>query len=223
MSAQWTLLAIRAGETIMTDKDSTILAVFWDLGGVIYRTHDWSGRTRWEKRAGLSPNELEQIVFNGEMSIRATLGQADVDDVWTWVIQHLNLIEDERDALSRDFFSGDRIDESLVEFIRNLRPRYKTGVISNAWPNTRYRIEKEWCIADAFDHIVVSAEVGIAKPDPRIYQLALDGLGVASDEAVFIDDFEENIEGARAVGMQAIHFRDSKQTISALRKLLDLG
>jgi epoxide hydrolase-like predicted phosphatase len=223
MSAQWILLAIRAGETIMTEEDTTIHAVLWDLGGVILRTHDWSGRFRWEKRIGLSPNELEQIVFNGEMGMRATLGQADVDDVWTWVIQQLNLSEYERDSLSCDFFGSDRVDETLVEFIRNLRPKHKTGVISNAWPNTRYRIEKEWCIADAFDHIVISAEVGIAKPDPRIYQLALNGLGVASDEAVFIDDFEVNIEGALAVGMQAIQFRDSKQAISDLQKLLDLG
>jgi epoxide hydrolase-like predicted phosphatase len=207
----------------MADEDTTIHAVFWDLGGVIYRTHDWSGRSHWEKRIGLSPNELEQIVFNGEISLRAIVGQADVDDVWAWVIQHLNLTEGDRNTLSRDFFGGDRIDEALVEFIRNLRPKHKTGMISNAWPNTRSRIEKEWCIADAFDHIVISAEVGIVKPDPRIYQLALDGLGVLPNEAVFIDDFEENIEGARAVGMQVILFRDSKQTILDLRKFLDLS
>lgn len=207
----------------MTDEDTTIHAVFWDLGGVIYRTHNWSGRSHWEKRAGLSPNELEQIVFNGEMSLRAMVGQANSDDVWTWVIHHLNLPEAERDALSRDFFGGDRVDEDLIEFIRNLRPKYKTGVISNAWPNTRSMIEEEWCIADAFDHIVISAEVGIVKPNPRIYQLALEGLGMSPDEAVFIDDFEKNIEGARAVGMQGILFRDSKQTISDLRKFLDLS
>ena len=209
--------------TIMTKKHRVIRAVFWDLGGVLVRTHDWSGRSRWEKRVGLLPHELERIVFRGEMGVRATLGQADVDDVWTWVLQQLKLPESERDALSRDFFSGDRVDEKLVEFIRSLRPAYKMGMISNAWPNLRQWIENEWYIADAFDHIVISAEVGIAKPDPRIYHLALDGMGVAADEAVFIDDFEENIDGAGAVGMHAIHFKDPKQATSDLRNLLDLN
>jgi putative hydrolase of the HAD superfamily len=65
--------------------------------------------------------------------------------------------------------------------------------------------------------------VGIAKPDPRIYHLALDGMGVAANEAVFIDDFEKNIDGARAVGMQTIHFKDPKQATSDLRNLLDLN
>jgi putative hydrolase of the HAD superfamily len=95
-------------------------------------------------------------------------------------------------------------------------------MISNAWPNLRHWIENEWCIADAFDHIVISAEVGIAKPDPRIYYLALDGMGVAATEAVFVDDFEKNIHGARAVGMQAIHFRNPKQATSDLQNLLDI-
>jgi putative hydrolase of the HAD superfamily len=155
------------------------------------------------------------------MGVRASLGQAEVDDVWTWVLQQLKLSESERDALSRDFFSGDHVDEKLIELIRSLRPSYKTGMISNAWPNLRHRIENEWCFADAFDHIVISAEVGIAKPDPRIYHLALDGMGVAANEAVFIDDFEKNIDGARAVGMQTIHFKHPKQATSDLRNLLD--
>jgi epoxide hydrolase-like predicted phosphatase len=205
----------------MTEQHRIIRAVFWDLGGVLVRTHDWSGRSTWEKRTGLLPHELERIVFGGEMGVQATLGQAEVDDVWTWVLQQLKLPESERAALSRDFFSGDLVDEKLVAFIRSLRPAYKTGMISNAWPNLRHWIENEWRIADAFDHIVISAEVGIAKPDPRIYHLALDGMGVAANEAVFIDDFEKNIDGALAVGMQTIHFKHPKQATSDLRNLLD--
>jgi putative hydrolase of the HAD superfamily len=76
-------------------------------------------------------------------------------------------------------------------------------------------------IDDAFDQLIISAEVGIMKPDARIYQLALEKLGVAPAEAVFVDDFAVNIEGARAVGMYAIQFTRPDQTVEELKKLLN--
>ena len=206
----------------MRKDDRPIRAVLWDLGGVIVRTLDWSGRAHWEKRAGLSPHELESIVFRGEMGVRASLGQATSDDVWTWVLQYLGFPKSERKAIERDFFSGDQVDNDLISFIRSLRPGYKTGIISNAWPELRHWLEVRWCIADTFDQIVISAEVGILKPDPRIYHLALNGLGVAPNEAIFIDDFKENIVGALDIGMRAIRFRTTEQVTSELRALLDL-
>jgi len=202
--------------------DRSIRAVFWDLGGVIVRTHDWGGRARWEKRAGLSPHELERIVFKGEMGERAALGQASSDDVWTWVLHHLGFPESERSAIERDFFSGDQVDNELISFIHCLRPEHKTGMISNAWPELRHWLEVEWCIADAFDHIVISAEVGVLKPDPHIYHLALNGLGVSPSEAIFIDDLRKNVTGALDIGMQAIHFKTTEQVMYELRALLDL-
>jgi HAD superfamily hydrolase (TIGR01509 family) len=68
------------------------------------------------------------------------------------------------------------------------------------------------------DDILISAEVGLAKPDPRIYRLAAERLGVRPDEAVFVDDFAANVEGARAVGMRAIHFRPELDLRAALRQ-----
>lgn len=205
------------------NKKKNIRAIFWDIGGVIVRTHDWSGRNRWEKLIGLQPHELEHIVFRGEMGKRAAVGQASADDVWTWVLNQLGLPESDRRSLQRDFFDGDKVDEELVAFIRSLRPAYLTGVISNAWPEVRHWLENEWRIADAFDHIVISAEVGMTKPDPRIFHLALDGLEATPNESVFIDDFDENVKVAREIGMYAILFRDPEQTIEELRESLDLN
>jgi putative hydrolase of the HAD superfamily len=56
--------------------------------------------------------------------------------------------------------------------------------------------------------VVISAEVGLMKPDPRIYRLAAESVGLETTEVLFVDDFIENVEGAKAVGMQAIHFAD---------------
>jgi putative hydrolase of the HAD superfamily len=198
----------------------TIRAVFWDMGGVILRTEDESGRRRWEERLGLPSGELSRLVFDSEVSRKAVAGRASEDEIWAWVLARMGLPESERRALIEGFFGGDRVDERLVAFIRSLRPAFKTGMITNAWPNVRRFLEDECHLGDAFDHIVVSAEEGMVKPDPRIYRLALERLGVAPGEAVFIDDLEENIAGAQAVGMHGIRFEGPEQAITAVQELI---
>jgi putative hydrolase of the HAD superfamily len=198
----------------------TIRAVLWDMGGVILRTEDESGRKRWEDRLGLPPGELSRIVFDGEASRKAVLGRASEDEIWGWALARLGLPESEREAFIEGFFGGDRVDERLVAFIRSLRPALKTGMITNAWPNVRRFLENDCHVADAFDQIVVSAEEGIVKPDPRIYHLALERLGVAPGEAAFVDDMQENVAGAQAVGMVGIRFEGPDQAITAVRELI---
>ena len=73
---------------------------------------------------------------------------------------------------------------------------------------------------DAFDNMVISAEIGVMKPEARIYQLALEQAGVSADEAVFVDDFIENIEACEKLGMHGIHFRDPQVVLSELRNML---
>jgi epoxide hydrolase-like predicted phosphatase len=199
---------------------SSIRAVVWDMGGVILRTMDWDLRSQWEDRLGLPRMQLTRMVFESDAGRRATLGQASDNDVWQSVADALNLDPRTRDQLRRDYFGRDQIDSALMEFIRGLRSRVRVGMITNAWPDVRRYLENEAKIADAFDPLIVSAEVGLAKPDPRIYQLALERLGVQPAEAVFVDDFEDNVAGARWVGMQAVHFTSTPQAIAAVRALL---
>jgi putative hydrolase of the HAD superfamily len=93
------------------------------------------------------------------------------------------------------------------------------GLISNAWPDLREYIVKQK-FDDAFDSMVISAEVGVMKPEARIYQIALEQAGASPNEAVFVDDFYENIEGCEKVGMQGIHFEDPGSTLKKLKNLL---
>jgi glucose-1-phosphatase len=202
---------------------SPIRAVVWDLGGVILRTMDWDLRSQWEDRLGLPRMQLTRLVFENDASRRATLGQASDNDVWQSVADALKLDPPTRDHLRRDYFSRDQIDSTLMGFIRGLRGHVRVGMITNAWPDVRRYLENEVKIADAFDPLIVSAEVGLAKPDPRIYQLALERLGVQPAETVFVDDFEDNVAGARWVGMQAVHFTSTPQAIAAVRALLRGG
>jgi putative hydrolase of the HAD superfamily len=199
---------------------SHIQAVFWDLGGVIIRTEDRSSRAAWEARLGLPPRELDQIVFAGEMGRKAAVGQAGAADVWTWVAERLGLDPEQREDLRKDFWRGEVLDLELVSYIRGLRANYRTGLISNAWREIRQDIENEWRIADAFDKLIISAEVGLAKPDPRIYHLALEGLGVEASQAIFVDDFIENLEAASALGMHPVHFKNRIQAQQQVETLL---
>lgn len=199
---------------------SEIKVVFWDLGGVLVRTEDRSKREQWEQRLGMEPRQLDRLIFGGEMGRKAALGQASVEEVWESVRQELDLSLDEREQLARDFWQGDDLDEELVAFIRGLRARFQTGLISNAWLELRELLEGHWHIDDAFDDLVISAEVGLVKPDPAIYKLALERLNVEADQAVFVDDFTQNIAAAADVGMHAVHFTDPEQAVMNVNQLI---
>jgi epoxide hydrolase-like predicted phosphatase len=199
----------------------SIRAVIFDLGGVLVRTEDPAPRARLAARLGMSPAELSQIIFDNETARQATVGAITTQEHWEAVRWKLHLSPEEFPVVPVEFWGGDTLDRDLVDYIRALRPRYKTALLSNAWDDLRQVLEEYWKIADAFDEIFISAEAGLAKPDPRLYRLALARLQVDPPEAVFVDDFPENVAGALAVGMQAIQFRSPEQALAELAQVLD--
>jgi putative hydrolase of the HAD superfamily len=98
------------------------------------------------------------------------------------------------------------IDENLA-LIRALRPPYRLGVLSNADSTLRSRLAAIPGVVDLFDDIVCSAEVGLAKPEPAIYALACERLGVAPGTAVFVDDAEVNVRAAEGAGLRGVLYR----------------
>ena len=195
-----------------------IKAVIWDLGGVIVRTEDFTPRDSLADHLGLSRAEIDRIVFEDDDRFSAQLGEIDGDVHMKTIYKKLGLSAED---FRQHFFGGDRVDEELVAYIRSLRPLCTTALLSNALSNLRTFLTQEWKIADAFDLIVVSAEEHLLKPDPAIYRLALNRLGVVATEAVFIDDMAANVEGAQQVGMQGIQFRSRQQALGELKELLD--
>jgi epoxide hydrolase-like predicted phosphatase len=194
-------------------------AVFFDLGGVLLRTEYEAPRQQLAERLGVEYEDLERIVFGSESARRASLGEISEEEHWQNVARRFHLKASEIERLRNEFFGGDILDRNLLNFIRSLRPRFSTGLISNAWSGLRKYIEKHK-FADAFDHIIISAEVGMIKPEAGIYQLALEQAKVRPEAAVFVDDFFENVEAAQKVGMWAIHFRDPATTLEQLRLLI---
>ncbi len=197
----------------------SIHAVFFDLGGVILRTEYQAPREHLAERLNMEYEDLVRLVFESETSRKASIGAISEEAHWEAVARRLKRPQ-EIEAIRAEFFAGDVLDRGLINFIRSLRPRWKTGVISNAWSGMRDYITAQK-FDDAFDRLVMSAEVGVAKPKAEIYLLALEQLGVSPNEAVFVDDFDENIEGARAVGMSTVHFKEPETVIAQLKKLLE--
>jgi putative hydrolase of the HAD superfamily len=183
-----------------------IRAVIFDIGGVLVRTEDLEPRRKWERRFGLPDWGLARIVFESPAAAQSTIGQAGPEAVWAAVAERLRLTPAELTELQADFWRGDVFDAALLAYLRSLRPRYKTGIISNAWVGMR-AMHQPRLNGDTFDLIVYSAEEGLAKPDPAIYQRALERLGVEPAEAVFVDDMPENVEAARALGMAGVRFQ----------------
>jgi len=197
----------------------SIRAVFFDLGGVILRTEYQAPREHLAEKLGMEYDDLVKVVFDSESGYKASMGEITPDEHWAAVIKRLKRPASELEAIRHEFFAGDIIDRTLLEFLRSLRGTYKTGLISNAWGDLRQYIVREK-IDDAFDHMIISAEVGAVKPEAKIYQIALEQAGVRANEAVFVDDFEANIEGCEKVGMQGIYFKDSESALQQLKELL---
>ncbi len=197
-----------------------IHAIIFDFGGVLMRTEDRSSRRELAGRLGISYDEINRLVFDTESARLATLGQLSAQGHWEAVRAALRLSPEEFASVPAAFWSGDVLDIELVDFIRSLRRSYRTALLSNAWDDLHGQLETEWNILDAFDVIVISSEVGLAKPDPAIFHLLLDRLGVAPAEAVFVDDFTHNVEAAQSIGMHAIRFRSANQVKADLERLL---
>jgi HAD superfamily hydrolase (TIGR01509 family) len=119
-----------------------------------------------------------------------------------------------------EFFANDEIDFSLLDYVRTLHESYKTGLLSNAFDDLRQIITERWHFEDAFDDMIISAEVGLVKPDARIFHLAVEQLGVEASHAVFVDDMQRNIEGAKNVGLVGIHFKNPLQVRGEVDNLL---
>lgn len=196
-----------------------IKAVFFDFGGVIQRTEYQAPRQQLAQRFGMEYEDIDNIVFNSPTAKQATVGEIPVNKHWEAVAKRLKVDKKEIEKVEAEFFAGDLLDLSILEYLRSLRPRYVTGLISNAWSDMReYLIRKK--IDDAFEHLTISAEVGMAKPETKIYHLALEQAQVKAGEAVFVDDVLANIEACEAVGMKGIHFKDPHASMEQLKKLL---
>jgi putative hydrolase of the HAD superfamily len=121
-------------------------------------------------------------------------------------------------GLIERMFAGGRPDQAMQDAVRRARAAgVRTGLISNSWGTSRY---DRALLAELFDGLVISGEVGMRKPTPRIYELGAEAIGLEPASCVFVDDLAFNLTPARELGMATVHHVDSGQTITELERLL---
>ena len=97
------------------------------------------------------------------------------------------------------------------------RQGIRTGLISNSWGSNRYEVDR---FPELFDGWVISGEEGMRKPDPEIYALGAERIGLPPEDCVFVDDLPGNLKPARAMGMATVHHTSAAETIPQLEDLL---
>lgn len=200
--------------------NAPLKAVIFDFGGVLVRTRSQERRIAWEQRLGLARGEAEALVFGGESGMAAQHGRITDDAHWRWLGERLKLSPEELARFRNEFFADDILDTALIAYIDRLRAAgYHVGLLSNASDIARKVFAQTYGVLGHFDSVTISCEEGVMKPDPRIYHVALARAGAQAREAVFVDDVEANIDGARQVGMRGVQFRSAEQTMSDLAAL----
>ena len=197
-----------------------IKAVIFDMGGVFVQTVNKEPREKLAQRLGLSYEALSQIVFQSESAQLATAGAIDEKVHWQFIAQQFGLNEAEMINFWEEFWGGDELDKDLVRFTQSLKNDYKIGLLSNAWSGVRDLLTRKYNFLDLFDVSVFSAEVKLVKPHAAFYDWMMEQLDVDYPESVFVDDFIENIQAADALGMQAVHFKNTKQAIEEIKTIL---
>ena len=178
--------------------------MIFDWGGVFTRRPPGATRRAFERRLGVASGGLEAF-FNEDAWVLFSTGRQTQVDFWAQVCAGYPLPPDAAtaSALWAYFFEAPKVRPQLVDLLGHLRGRARLGLLSNAGPELRELVAP---LAGLFDHIVISAEVGFRKPEPEIYRLALEQLGVEPAEAVFVDDRARNVEAARVLGLHAHRF-----------------
>jgi putative hydrolase of the HAD superfamily len=211
---------VTALEPVAGERTLAISAVIFDVGGVLIQTVDRSALCQWEARLGLREGELAREIFSCPASWRASIGLATGADVWMELACLYRLHSNEVQELAQDVFAAEAVDEEMVAFVASLRPRYKTALLSNAWPEARDSLHGRRGLGAVTDTLILSCEERLMKPDTRLYHLAAERLGVAPSEALFVDDCLDNIEGARDAGMCAYHYAVREAALRELAILL---
>lgn len=198
---------------------SDIEAIIFDFGGVMVNFSQMGSLKEQESLLGLEPGGLPEILWQSPDWRLAEVGAITDEEYWQRIGPRLGFhtseaIRDFVQALFRDA----KTDRRMATLVRGLQSRYRTGLLSNASDVLSRLLGERYGLAGLFNVEVFSSLVGLAKPDPAIYQLALERLGAAPEATVFVDDYEPNVAAAAELGIGAIHFVGYEALILALQE-----
>jgi putative hydrolase of the HAD superfamily len=196
-------------------------ALIVDFGGVL-TTSIWPAFDAFCRAEGLPEGAVREL-FKRDPDALADLRQLETGELEPGEFERrfaARLGVERSEGLIDRLFAGLAPDERMAAAVRAARGAgIATALISNSWGTSIYEPE---ALDGLFDAIVISGTVGLHKPQPEIYLLACERLGVEPSAAVFVDDLRENCAGAEAVGMVAVLHRDTAKTLVRLEELLEM-
>ena len=193
--------------------------IVFDLDGVFRQWND-PDLDEVESSFGLEPRTILSIAFSDDLGPAAITGQltyrAWMDRIRAEVIRTHG--EEASPALDVWEYNVGVVDWEMIEMLRQVREQIPVALLSNG--TTRLRRDLHVLgIAEEFDTVFNTAELGIAKPDPAVFRLVCSSLGTETHLCAFVDDLEQNVLGAESVGMTAHRHVDQKSTESFLREM----
>jgi HAD superfamily hydrolase (TIGR01509 family) len=194
-------------------------AVVFDIGGVLELTSATGWESRWADELDLSREEFDRRL--GRLWRPGELGHESLQAIEDQTAHMLELDRDQLARLTADIWAEylGTLNTELADYFTALRPRFRTGLLSNSIVGAREREQKAYGLADMCDVIVYSHEEGLAKPDRPFYELVCTRLASEPKRTAFVDDKQSCVAGAQAAGLQAIRFLSNEQAIAALDAL----
>jgi putative hydrolase of the HAD superfamily len=196
-------------------------AVLCDVDNVI-RSFDSARLEALERVAGIAEGITKKVAFASETVLPLLLGEITSQE-WAEAIAAslAGLMAEPQVAYELALAlleSPFRADDEVVSLLRRARVRVPLVLVSNAALELESDLDSLG-LGDLADHVVNSARVGLAKPDPRIYRLAAELAGARPERCLYVDDSEENVAAAAALGMRGVHFREPADLERALEPL----
>jgi len=197
-----------------------IKTIIFDFGRVISAQKPSTLFRSYEDELGLEPGRINSIMFDSEAWQDALVGRRTAEEFWYQIGPELGLNSvNEVDAFRHRYRADEEINKGVLELISRLHGNYKLAVLSNSPPGLDQWLA-DWNMLDFFEVVFCSGDEGIAKPDPKAFELTLERLGLKPNEAVFIDDTREHVEAARKLGLKGILFTTAEELEDELARLL---
>jgi putative hydrolase of the HAD superfamily len=202
-------------------ENGTLSGLLVDYGGVL-TTNVWDSFRDFCEAEGLDREEVRRA-FRDRPEAMALLRRLEAGELTEEEFAPLfgpiiGLGDDRCEGLVDRLFAGMQPEDAMIEALRRARAAgLKTGLISNSWGRGRYDRES---FSELFDGVVISGEVGLYKPQPEIFRLGAERVGLQPEECVFVDDLRENCAGAEQVGMTAVLHRGADESLARLEELL---
>jgi epoxide hydrolase-like predicted phosphatase len=197
-----------------------IRAVVFDIGGVLEITPPTGWVANWETRLNLQHGAIERQLE--DVWRAGAIGSISEAEVASCVQLRLGLEQTQVGAFLNDLWTEylGTLNVELTAYFRSLRPHYRTAILSNSFVGAREREQEQYQFDSLCDVIIYSHEVGLEKPDRRIFELACERLGMEPGEVIFLDDVERHVAAAHAFGMVAIQFHTTTQAIAQIEAAL---